>query len=124
MIIEGINEILVMIKRLLSLTGSLVIFCGAVYAAMQFAISLYRTKTKKAVFDFDRIRLDLGRAIILGLEFIIAADVIETTTMPDYYSLGILGGLVLIRTFLNYFLNKDLIQLGHQEKVDAEKKGQ
>lgn len=113
-----VNDILIVIKRTLSFTGSLVIMLGGFYAIFQFFQSLSRSRVEKAAFNFDRIRLDLGRAIILGLEFIIAADIIETTTMPDYYSLGILAGLVLVRTFLNYFLNKDLSELSRIQKID------
>jgi uncharacterized membrane protein len=117
--VELLNEILIVIQRTLSFTGSVVIFTGALYAIYQFCRSLYQSKTGKGTFNFDRIRLDLGRAIILGLEFIIAADIIETTTMPDYYSLGILAGLVLVRTFLNFFLNRDLTELNRTENQDT-----
>ncbi|OJU80238.1 MAG: hypothetical protein BGO10_01710 [Chlamydia sp. 32-24] len=97
--------------------GTVIILTGALYALYQFILQIKNVKVKNQTLNFDLIRLDLGRSIILGLEFIVASDVIETTTAPDYYSLGILGGIVLIRTFLNYSLNKDITQLGEREQV-------
>ena len=111
-----LNSGLILIKKVLALLGSLVILMGAIYATCQFVTKMGSRSVRHQIFNFDVIRLDLGRAIILGLEFIIASDVIETTTTPDYYSVGILGLLVLIRTFLNYFLNKDLAALSQREQ--------
>ena len=66
--------------------------------------------------NIDVIRLEFARVIILGLEFIVAADVIATTTSPDYYSLGILASLVTIRTLLTYFMNKEVNTLSEKRK--------
>lgn len=112
--IATLNATLVLIKRLLALLGSLIIFVGALYAVYKFLGQIWKNPRNHQILNFDLIRLDLGRTIILGLEFIIAADVIETITAPDYYSLGIVAIIVLIRTFLNYSLNKDLATLSEQ----------
>jgi uncharacterized membrane protein len=61
--------------------------------------------------NLNNIRLDLARTIILGLEFYIASDVIETTITPDFQSLGILCVLVIIRTILNFSLHKEVKEL-------------
>ncbi|WP_068470453.1 DUF1622 domain-containing protein [Candidatus Protochlamydia phocaeensis] len=124
---EPLHTILMIIKQLLALIGALVILTGSLYAVCQYLMKVFSSRHQR-ILNFDTIRLDLGRSIILGLEFIIAADVIETTTTPDYYALGILGLLVVIRTFLNYFLNKDLnalserealIDQSHQDRLDV-----
>jgi uncharacterized membrane protein len=111
--------VLMSIKQLLALIGALVILAGALYAVSQFVLNIWRVPQRHLI-NFDTIRLTLGRAIILGLEFIIAADVIETTTTPDYYALGILGLLVVLRTFLNFSLNKDLNNLMASEMREKE----
>lgn len=118
--IATLNHILILIKRSIALLGSLIILIGALYAIWQFLAKLWKSPTQHRILNFDLVRLDLGRTIILGLEFIIASDVIETTTTPDYYSLGILAVLVLIRTFLNYSLNKDLTTLGEREQKEQQ----
>jgi uncharacterized membrane protein len=54
-------------------------------------------------------RQDLGRSLQLSLEFLIAADVIETVAVDkSYMSLGMLAGLVMIRTFLSFALELEV----------------
>lgn len=54
-------------------------------------------------------RSNLGRAILLGLEFLVAADIINTVAIePSLQSLAILGGIVLIRTFLSFSLEVEI----------------
>lgn len=107
-----LDGILILIKHLLALTGGIIIFLGALRALKEFCVYFFSRQLVTTTIGIDYIRLKFGRSIILGLEFIVASDVIETTTAPDYYSLGILGILVLIRTFLSYFLNREISELG------------
>lgn len=54
------------------------------------------------------IRLNFGRWLSLALEFQLAADIVNTTVAPSFAALGKLGVIALIRTFLNFFLTKEL----------------
>lgn len=70
-----------------------------------FALVIYLTRLPGSD---DRVRLyqgtrkSIGRAILLGLEFLIAGDIIRTVaTTPSFQSVGILGLIILIRTFLS-----------------------
>ncbi len=101
------------IKLLLALMGGLVIFLGALRSIINFAID-YFGRRPLSLDEIDTIRLKFGRHIILGLEFIVAADVIETTTTPDYYSIGILAILVALRSFLSYFLGREIAALNKE----------
>jgi len=49
-----------------------------------------------------------GMWLLLGLEFELAADIIESVISPTWQDIGELGAIAVIRTFLNYFLEKDL----------------
>ena len=49
-----------------------------------------------------------GVWLLLGLEFELAADIIETVISPEWMDIAKLGAIAVIRTFLNYFLEKDL----------------
>src|SRR5262245_20926303 len=49
-----------------------------------------------------------GMWLLLGLEFELAADIIESVISPTWRDIGELGAIAVIRTFLNYFLEKDL----------------
>jgi uncharacterized membrane protein len=46
--------------------------------------------------------------LLLGLEFELAADIIASVVSPTWEDIGELGAIAVIRTFLNYFLEKDL----------------
>lgn len=58
-----------------------------------------------------QIRLAIGEKIALGLDFFLAGDIIQTIIIPSMESLAILGGIVVIRTAIAYFLNRDLKEL-------------
>jgi uncharacterized membrane protein len=49
-----------------------------------------------------------GMWLLLGLEFELAADIIGSVISPTWQDVGKLGAIAVIRTFLNYFLEKDL----------------
>ncbi|MBN1152002.1 MAG: DUF1622 domain-containing protein [Dehalococcoidia bacterium] len=55
-----------------------------------------------------RLRQQLGSSLLLGLEFLIAADVIRTVLQPTLEEVGILGGIVAIRTVISYFLHREM----------------
>jgi uncharacterized membrane protein len=117
--LETLDALLILVKHLLSLFGSLVILTGSLFVVSQFLYRLINSRHHQ-LLNFDVARLGLTRSIILGLEFIIAADVVQTTKTPDYYAVGILASLALIRAFLNYSLNKDLTNLSQRERAEKE----
>jgi uncharacterized membrane protein len=54
-------------------------------------------------------RQRLGRGIVLGLEFLVAADILKTiTTTPSLKNIAVLAGIVLIRTFLSFAVGVEL----------------
>ncbi len=59
--------------------------------------------------DYRRYRQGIGRAILLGLELLVAGDIIRTVAVsPTYQSVGILAAIVAIRTFLSMSLEVEL----------------
>jgi uncharacterized membrane protein len=62
-------------------------------------------------FSTDYIRLQFGESVILGLEFMVGADIIGSLIAPDYYNLGMLAIIVGVRTVLSYFLSRELRDL-------------
>jgi uncharacterized membrane protein len=55
-----------------------------------------------------RAWFDFARWLILGLEFMLAADIVRTVIAPTWVEIGQLAAIALIRTFLNFFLERDL----------------
>ncbi|UCA12911.1 DUF1622 domain-containing protein [Aeromonas enteropelogenes] len=66
---------------------------------------------------FPRIRLCFGSWLILALEFQLAADILATTIAPSQEELIRLAVIAVIRTFLNYFLGKELEEQRKQQKT-------
>jgi len=65
--------------------------------------------------DRKRLRHVLGYYLLLGLEFLIAADIIDSLMKPSVQDLLVLGAIVLIRTVISYSLNAEL-KSEHQSK--------
>ena len=65
-----------------------------------------------------QIWMRFGVWLLLGLEFELAADIIRTASSPTWSDIGQLGAIGFIRTFLNYFLERDLEQ--YEEKPRRE----
>jgi uncharacterized membrane protein len=78
---------------------------GAVLAAVRTALTR-APSSRAAVRDF---RQRLGRAIVLGLEFLVAADILRTVrAVPTLREVAVLGAIVLIRTVLSFSLEVEL----------------
>jgi uncharacterized membrane protein len=56
----------------------------------------------------DEIRLSFGRSLVLALEFLLAADIMKTAVAPTWNEIGQLAAIAVLRTGLNYFLEREL----------------
>lgn len=106
---DRLHSALVFIQHLISFSGVIIILMGVLWSLSLFLYYIITGQMKHEGVKINDIRLSLGRTLILGLEFIVAADLIGTTTTPDYYSVGILASIVLIRTLLSFSLNRELM---------------
>lgn len=105
------HQVLLLVQRSISFAGVLVIFSGVVIALIHYLKYFFGGEVTTQGKNINAIRLSLGRVLVLGLEFIVGADLIGTTTAPDYYSIGIVACIVLIRTVLNYTLSREIKSL-------------
>ncbi|WP_417308862.1 DUF1622 domain-containing protein [Devosia sp.] len=99
MFFDALELITVLIEAL----GVVAILAGIVIAG----VGMLRDRGRQDAYH--RMRSTLGRAILLGLELLVAADIINTVAIePSLGSLGILAGVVLIRTFLSLSLEVEI----------------
>ena len=56
----------------------------------------------------SEIRITLGRWLALALELALAADILRTVMIPTWDEIGKLGAIVVLRTVLNYFLEREI----------------
>ncbi|WP_088888813.1 DUF1622 domain-containing protein [Leptolyngbya ohadii] len=89
-------------------------------AIMIVAIALIRTLNKYFRHQVRHrpmaqpsIRLELGLSLALSLEFLLAADIVGTAVSPDWQSIAKLAAITGIRTFLNFFLHREVQELQH-----------
>ncbi len=92
---------------IVEILGILVIVVPSIYTLILGAIRLLQ-KTKVEVV-FRQLRQHLGRALLLGLEFLVAADIIHTVAVEfSLKTVGVLAIIVIIRTFLSFTLEVEL----------------
>jgi uncharacterized membrane protein len=98
-ILDGIEYLALAIEIL----AVVVIAVGVIYALIRFVIARYGNET---VQGYDRkFRAQLGNSLLVGLEILVAADIIRTVALePNLENVAVLGVLVLVRTFLSWSL--------------------
>jgi len=90
----------------ISLAGVVVIVGGFLVAAWRYAVRFRRQGAETA---FQAFKVGLGRALLLGLEILVVADVIETITVePTVASLAVLAMLVVLRTIVSWTLTLEV----------------
>jgi uncharacterized membrane protein len=103
--LENITTFAHWTARIMEVAGICVILLGTVIATGGFARG-WRTDFEKAYREYRR---HIGRAILLGLEFLVAADIIGTVAVqPTFRNLGVLALIVAIRTFLSFSLEVEI----------------
>jgi len=94
------------VAAVLEIFGVVIILVSVVLATVKF-LREFRGNARKAAYD--HYRANLGRGILLGLELLVGADIIATVTAPlTLESVGLLGLVVLIRTFLSFSLETEI----------------
>lgn len=112
------------VAQVFELAGIAVVILGTLGAARTFALCTLRGKPpgEDRVAAFRRM---LGRAILTGLELLVAADIIRTVAIdPTLESVAVLGLIVIIRTFLSFSLEVEIDgRWPWQKKAAAEARG-
>jgi uncharacterized membrane protein len=91
----------------LEVVAAIVIAIGAVEAIYGLIVRR-KVDPRKPLADKKEVWVRLGVWLLLGLEFELGADIVRSAISPSWEQLGQLGAIALIRTFLNYFLEKDI----------------
>jgi len=110
----GVEEIVIVfvlwLKLAIEAMGALVIAVGVVLAVRRFLLGAFPPGPE----DFIKVRLTLARFLALALEFQLGADILSTAVAPSWDAIGKLGAVAVIRTALNYFLNREMQEEQHR----------
>ena len=88
---------------------AIIIIASAVFIALQRLLK--RIGRVRHPETWESIRLKFALALALSLEFLLAADIVATAVSPSWDAIGKLGAVIGIRTFLNFFLQKEVQEL-------------
>ena len=98
--------------------GVLIMVIGILVCLVKYVINRWTTMD----YSYAQLRIELGKVILLGLEILVAADIIATiSTKPTLDKVLTLGLIVLIRTFLSFSLEMEIHgKLPWQRGLDEE----
>jgi uncharacterized membrane protein len=104
----GFTDFIGLLIQGFELTGVMSILVGALLALFHFARLLFGPSTERPR-AYPELKDGLGRAILVGLELLVAADIIRTIAIePTIQSAAVLGLIVVIRTFLSWSLEVEI----------------
>jgi uncharacterized membrane protein len=112
-----------LISKVIDGVGVLVVVVGLLVATAAFLAAQREPASRKAAYR--GYRQQVGRAILLGLEFLVAADIIRTVAVtPTFEGVGVLAIIVAVRTFLSFTLDLELEgRWPWQSRPDAQRPG-
>lgn len=108
------------------LSGALVIGVAVIRGLFRFIPHMFRRQPTGETYTED-IRLQIGKSLALALEFELGADILKTAVAPTLTIIAQLAAIAALRTFLNYFLERELRQVEQrrmrQEQDDTPQEG-
>ena len=113
---EFIRQGVQWLRLAVEVVGAAIVAVGVALAGGLFAKALLARRTA----DFNAIRLTLARYLAVALEFQLGADILSTAVAPTWTEIGKLGTIAVIRTGLNYFLGKEMVEEQRGERDKAE----
>lgn len=105
--IHDIEDIIELVGIAFDVFGVAIIVVGTLLATARFFNQRAKATPDmmSAASPYRRYKIDIGLALLLGLEVLVAADIIKTIAIePSFTNVGVLGLLVVIRTFLSWTL--------------------
>ena len=122
MLTEQAHAFVDQIAKLIELVGVAIIVLGLILSTFAYFRDGLRQRDWRAAYE--RYRSNLGRGILLGLELLVGADIISTITSPlTFASVGLLAGIVVIRTFLSFSLETEIEGVWPWRRADQAKRG-
>ena len=111
------------LATIISVISLLIVTYGVLVGFVAFLRNeIKRFNGNYTINNIRQLRADFGSYLLLGLEFLIASDILKTVVDPTLDELAILGGVVVVRTVLSVFLNKEIKELAKDDSVKDIKK--
>lgn len=113
-----VRAIIVQVSAAFEVVGVGVLTAGALLAFARFTVDLFHRESESK--RYRAFRRDLARAIMLGLELLVAADIVRSVALePTFQTVGVLALIVVVRTFLSWSLEVEITGKWPWRRVDA-----
>lgn len=117
---QHVREIFEIIGEIIDWIGIGILLVGAFQFVVQYLYFEFKRLRGGAPVGFmRRLRIDLGGYILLALEFMIISDIIHSSLSQTLDDLMFLGGIVVIRTALSYFLGRELREADDEDEDES-----
>ncbi|HEX2960106.1 MAG TPA: DUF1622 domain-containing protein [Chitinispirillaceae bacterium] len=104
-----IKELIQIAGLIIDIVGVIIIAGGTLYLIIKALVLEVFSRKEKEFLRFQEYRKNLGKIILTGLEFLVAGDLIRTVAVePTFESVGVLAGIVAIRTFMSFSLEIEM----------------
>jgi uncharacterized membrane protein len=100
-----LNEISEYVALAIETTAVIVVALASANAVIRIVRMIFASS---ALDEKRAIWLEFARWLVAGLTFQLAADIVHTTISPTWHDIGQTGAIAVIRTFLTYFLDRDI----------------
>lgn len=114
-LVHGLDQMSIFTASIIGYIGVAVMTYGALHALIAFVTATVYQKGNHHI-----IRMDLGKHLALGLEFLIGKDIIESVVHPTWDDLGKLGAIIVLRTVITLFLSRELHEVKEEIEVQEE----
>ncbi|MDA3839694.1 MAG: DUF1622 domain-containing protein [Patescibacteria group bacterium] len=111
------KEILHIVSIIIGGIGAAVITWGVILITFRLIILEFKRIKQGSIYrERETVRHQLGSYLLLGLEFLISADIIGSIAHPTLNDMAVLGSIVIIRTIISYFLEREVAEFAPPEK--------
>jgi uncharacterized membrane protein len=114
-----VNPIISYLAAGAEIAAAAIIGFGIFRSFFVYASTLF-SRSERRFHSTESIRLQLGRILVLGLEFTVAADILRTVVAPTRPDILNLATIVFLRTLLNYFLEQEIQQVEQRRQSGNE----
>lgn len=114
-----VNPIVSYLAAGAEIAAAAIIGFGVFRSVFAYVSTLF-SRSQRRFNTTESIRLQLGRTLVLGLEFTVAADILRTVVAPTRPDILNLATIVFLRTLLNYFLEQEIQQVEQRRQPSTE----
>ena len=114
---EILTTLLEIVVPIVETIGILVIVLEVLRTGIRYMLNFVGMRH----IELTEMRMRLGQSLVMGLEFLVAADILKTSLSPTWNDVGLLAALVVLRTLLNFLLERELRAIIEEERLCSEK---